>query len=412
MKNEFKDSIILGLSLFSIIFGAGNIIFSIYVGAYSGMKWPLSLFFFLIGDVFLVTLGLYAFIKNDNDEDKVFNKIGKLPSKILKVFILTCLGPLIAVPRTCAVSFEMFNFNSMIIFSIIYFILVFLFSFNSTSVIDMIGKYLTPILIIFICIFLLIGVKASKGTLVTNVSNLDSIKEGLNMGYQTLDLLCVSSLSMMMHNYLKRANYRKIQRKKILINSSIIAIFCLTIIYVGLIFIGASFGNNISVNQGLLLKNISNSVLKDKGIILNIAVLLASFTTGVGLTSTVATNYEKLTKFSYKTWVSIITFVSLFISNLGLEKIINIASPILNIIYPITIILIGLSIFNVKNKLVYIFSILSTFILSILKLLYNITSFPHFISKMPLFNVNLEWIPIAIIFGIMGMFIKIKRNNK
>ena len=357
MKKEIKDSIILGLSLFSIIFGAGNIIFSTYVGAYSGTKWPLSLIFFLIGDVFLVGLGLYAFIKNDNDEEKVFNKIGDIPSKILRGFMLACLGPLIAIPRTGAVSFEMLNVNNMIIFSIIYFILVFVFSFKSTSVIDTLGKYLTPILIIFICIFLLIGVNASKGPLVTNVSNLDSIKEGLNMGYQTLDLLCVSSLSMMMYTYLKKTNYKKMQRKKILVTSSIIAILCLIIVYVGLIFIGASFGKNINANQGALLKEISNSVLNDKGIILNVAVLLASFTTGVGLTSAVATNYEKLTKLSYKTWVIIITLVSLFIANLGLEKIINIASPILNIMYPIVIILRVFASFNIQNKNVYLLSI-------------------------------------------------------
>ena len=411
MKKEIKDSIILGLSLFSIIFGAGNIIFSTYVGAYSGTKWPLSLIFFLIGDVFLVGLGLYAFIKNDNDEEKVFNKIGDIPSKILRVFMLACLGPLIAIPRICAVSFEMLNFNNMIIFSIIYFLLVFVFSFKSTSVIDTLGKYLTPILIIFICIFLLIGVNASKGPLVTNVSNLDSIKEGLNMGYQTLDLLCVSSLSMMMYTYLKKTNYKKMQRKKILVTSSIIAILCLIIVYVGLIFIGASFGKNINANQGALLKEISNSVLNDKGIILNVAVLLASFTTGVGLTSAVATNYEKLTKLSYKTWVIIITLVSLFIANLGLEKIINIASPILNIIYPIVIILIVFSIFNIQNKNVYLLSILSTFIISILKLLYNITSFPHFSSRLPLYNGNLEWLVVAIIFGIIGMFIKNKEQK-
>lgn len=411
MKREIKDSIILGLSLFSIIFGAGNIIFSTYVGAYSGTKWPLSLIFFLIGDVFLVGLGLYAFIKNDNDEDKVFNKIGDIPSKILRIFMLACLGPLIAIPRTCAVSFEMFNFNNLIIFSIIYFILVFLFSFKSTSVIDMLGKYLTPILIIFICIFLLIGVNASKGPLVTNVSNTDSINEGLSMGYQTLDLLCISSLSMMLFTYLKKKNYKKSQRKKILVSSSIIAIICLIIIYIGLTYIGASFGKNVNVSQGILLKEISYSVLGKNSIILNIAVLLASFTTGVGLTSAVATNYEKLTKLSYKTWVIIITFVSLFIANLGLEKIINIASPLLNIIYPIVIILIVFSILNIQNKNVYLLSILGTFIISILKLLHNITSFPHFISKLPLYNVNLEWLVFAIIFGIVGMFIKNKERK-
>ena len=406
MKREIKDSVILGLSLFSIIFGAGNIIFSTYVGAYSGTKWPLSLIFFLIGDVFLVGLGLYAFIKKDNDEDKVFNKIGDIPSKILRIFMLACLGPLIAIPRTCAVSFEMFNFNNLIIFSIIYFILVFLFSFKSTSVIDMLGKYLTPILIIFICIFLLIGVNASKGPLVTNVSNTDSINEGLSMGYQTLDLLCISSLSMMLFTYLKKKNYKKSQRKKILVSSSIIAIICLIIIYIGLTYIGASFGKNVNVSQGILLKEISYSVLGKNSIILNIAVLLASFTTGVGLTSAVATNYE----LSYKTWVIIITFVSLFIANLGLEKIINIASPLLNIIYPIVIILIVFSILKIQNKNVYLLSILGTFIISILKLLHNITNFPHFISKLPLYNVNLEWLMFAIIFGIVGMFVKNKEK--
>ena len=140
-------------------------------------------------------------------------------------------------------------------------------------------------------------------------------------------------------------------------------------------------------------------------------MLLASFTTGVGLTSAVATNYEKLTKLSYKTWAIMITVVSLFIANLGLGKIINIASPLLNIIYPIVIILIVFSIFNIQNKNVYLLSILSTFITSILKLLYNITSFPQFISKLPLYNVNLEWLVVAIIFGIIGMFIKNKEQK-
>ena len=94
-----------------------------------------------------------------------------------------------------------------------------------------------------------------------------------------------------------------------------------------------------------------------------------------------------------------------------LEKIINIASPLLNIIYPIVIILIVLSIFNIQNNNVYLLSILGTFIISILKLLHNITSFPHFISKLPLYNVNLEWLPISIIFGIIGMFIKNKEQK-
>ena len=97
-------------------------------------------------------------------------------------------------------------------------------------------------------------------------------------------------------------------------------------------------------------------MLGKNSIILNIAVLLASFTTGVGLTSAVATNYEKVTKLSYKTWVIIITFVSLFIANLGLEKIINIASPLLNIIYPIVIILIVFSILKNKKKNVYLWN--------------------------------------------------------
>ena len=119
---------------------------------------------------------------------------------------------------------------------------------------------------------------------------------------------------------------------------------------------------------------------------------------------------EKLTKLSYKTWVIIITFVSLFIANLGLEKIINIASPLLNIIYPIVIILIVFSILKIQNKNVYLLSILGTFIISILKLLHNITNFPHFISKLPLYNVNLEWLMFAIIFGIVGMFIKNKEK--
>ena len=118
-----------------------------------------------------------------------------------------------------------------------------------------------------------------------------------------------------------------------------------------------------------------------------------------------------MTKKDYKIWVIIIVLISYIVSNFGLTKIINIASPILNVVYPVIILLTVLSFFNIKNTNIHKLSTVAVLIISLFRVSFDITSKPLFITKLPLFNIGFEWIIGAVIFGIIGSFIKPKENK-
>ncbi len=60
MTKSFKDSIILGLALFAMFFGAGNLIFPTSVGLTSGTQWTKALTGFGITGILLPLLGIMA----------------------------------------------------------------------------------------------------------------------------------------------------------------------------------------------------------------------------------------------------------------------------------------------------------------------------------------------------------------
>lgn len=414
-KNKIIDCFTVGFALFSILFGAGNLIFSTYLGSTTGHNWLLSFIFFTLADAGLVLLGILAFVKNDNKTEKIYGKIGKIPSKILEISTLICLGPLIAIPRTAATSCEILLGSHMLIFSTIYFILVFAFSYKCTKVVDIVGKYLTPILLIFITCFIIIGILQNSEVPLLAVPATEAIKKGWQMGYQTLDVLCVNVVvALLLKSLLDKGYKTKKDKKTLVLASSFIALGGLIIVYAGLTFLGAvNYDlNTEGINQATLLVKIANRILRGNSLILGIIVLLACLTTAVGLTSAVADNFSKMTKKDYKIWVIIIVLISYIVSNFGLTKIINIASPILNVVYPVIILLTVLSFFNIKNTNIHKLSTVAVLIISLFRVSFDITSKPLFITKLPLFNIGFEWIIGAVIFGIIGSFIKPKENKK
>ena len=98
---------VLGLALFALFFGAGNLIFPPVIGLEGGTDWIVGYIAYFLADVGLALLGLFAMIKSDGKIEGVTGTIGKVPSLLLDCAIILCVGPLLAIPRTAATSFEM-----------------------------------------------------------------------------------------------------------------------------------------------------------------------------------------------------------------------------------------------------------------------------------------------------------------
>ena len=57
------DIIVVGFAIFSMFFGAGNLIFPPYIGMASGSGWLISYLGFIISDVGMILLSIIAIAK-------------------------------------------------------------------------------------------------------------------------------------------------------------------------------------------------------------------------------------------------------------------------------------------------------------------------------------------------------------
>lgn len=109
MQRRFRiDVIVLGMALFSMFFGAGNIIFPPYLGMESGTQWGVGFVSYYLADIGLSLMAILALLRQRGNMDRVIGAVGRLPSKLMLSAMILCIGPLIAVPRTGATTYEMF----------------------------------------------------------------------------------------------------------------------------------------------------------------------------------------------------------------------------------------------------------------------------------------------------------------
>lgn len=366
MQVKISDVVVTGFALFAMFFGAGNVIFPPYLGMTSGTEWLTGFLCFIFIDVFLSCIGIFTIVYGGGGIKALESVVGKIPGMILNVAAVLCTGVLIAPPRTAATTFEMSiapftDKISLFVFSIIFFGIVFAFTIRPTRFVDIIGKFLTPVLIICTFILIIAGILSPIGKIAAPVSQTVA-EDGIIAGYQTMDILVVSGFGLVMLNTLRLKGYveRKSQIKAI-IGVCIVAGILLSLIYGGLAYLGATssvvLGNN-NLNQAQLIVAITNHLMGHTGmVILGIIVGFACLTTAVGLIGSTACFFEDFTnkKIKYPVWVVINTLISISLCNLGLTTIINVAVPILTTICPPFMITVLLLLFRnqIKNTLVY-----------------------------------------------------------
>lgn len=366
MKVRMNDVIVTGFALFAMFFGAGNVIFPPYLGMTSGTEWVTGFLCFIFIDVILSCVGIFTMVYGGGSITALENVVGKVPGMVLNVASILCTGVLIAPPRTAATTYEMSiapftDKISLFVFSIIFFAIVFIFTIRPTRFVDIIGKFLTPVLIICTFVLIIAGIINPIGEIAAPVSQTVA-QDGIIAGYQTMDILVVSGFGLVMLNTLRLKGYteRKVQLKAI-VGVCFVAGILLSLIYGGLAYLGATSSvvlGNSNLNQAQLIVAITNQLMGQTGmIILGIIVGFACLTTAVGLIGATACFFEDFTnkKVKYPVWVVINTLISISLCNLGLSTIIEVAVPILTTICPPFMVTVLLLLFRnqIRNTLVY-----------------------------------------------------------
>ena len=130
MKKHLQDSLVIGFALFSMFFGAGNVIFPPYLGLESGPEWLAGFFSYFMADIGLALLAMFAILRQGSP-DGITARIGRIPSTALMCAIVLCIGPMLAIPRTAATTYEtslapLVSGFSPALFSILFFLLILL----------------------------------------------------------------------------------------------------------------------------------------------------------------------------------------------------------------------------------------------------------------------------------------------
>lgn len=355
MKKSTKDSLVVGFALFSMFFGAGNLIFPAFLGNTIGSKYLFGIIGFIITGVGVPLLAIIACSKGDGTFKTLSSKIGPKFSVIFTAILFISVGPMLAIPRTAATTYELsiapfFSNISPFFAMTIYFIINLFFVLRKTSIIDTIGKYLTPALMILLFVLIAKGLLIPIGDISeTNATNVFSTS--LLEGYQTMDAIAALLFAGIITTSLKSKGYENKDMSKMILKSSLVAVLGLAFVYGGLTYIGAQTVNLASSDIGKtgLLILISKNILGSIGpIIIGIAMGLACLTTSIGLLTAGANFFDKISKgkLPFKFNAILISIISLVLATLGVDKIIILSVPILNILYPVSITLIATTILS------------------------------------------------------------------
>lgn len=412
-KHSRMDMFVLGFALFSMFFGAGNVIFPPYLGMVSGSKWVMSFLCYYIADIGLALLALFSIFRRGN-ADHVLSPIGKIPSIILMCTIVLCIGPMLGIPRTAAMTFEMSvqpngPMIGSVLFSILFFGVVFLCTVRENSAVDIVGKVLTPILLLGLLILILKGVYTPLGK-PNSIAQLPNVgQEGIKAGYQTMDVLATMLFgSLMLRSAEGKGYLAHNEKRKVTVKASLVAGILLLLVYSGLNYLGATVSGlyDPSISRSSLLLQIMSGLLGQRGTILfAIVVALACLTTAVGLVSSCAEYFSTLAqgRVPYSIFAAAICLFSAVASNAGLEQLVSIAAPMLDIVYPPTLVLIILSFMPNAHDWAVRFATAGALLFSLLTAIsvYGHVTMP-FLKQLPLASLGFGWVGPSVLFGLVG----------
>lgn len=350
-----KQTFITAFALFSLFFGAGNLIFPAFLGYNAGDGWLMVSIGFVLSAVVIPILAVVGHAKLQGTMMDFATKVSPFFALIycLIVYAISIAFP---SPRTASVTYEMaiqpyWDVPSWAL-SAVYFLLVLVFVLNRSKILDIIGKFLTPGILVILGAIICIGLfgdydPARASTFSNNLSS------GILEGYQTFDALGGVLVGGVLVISLGLKGLTPVESRSTIIKSGVFAGIGFVLMYVGLIALGAANSGTLVVeNRTELLSLLSFNTLGAMGqSALSVLVALACFTTAVGIVTGTADFFKGLLGNShtvYQITAVIGCLLGIGMGQLDVHDIIAVAFPALMFIYPITIVLILLNVIPEK----------------------------------------------------------------
>ena len=365
-----KKGFLIGLLLFGIFFGAGNLIFPAELGFRAGGNFSPAMFGFVLSGVGIAIITLVVgTMVNGGYKRELSIKVSPIFSKAYLTMLYLAIGPFFAIPRTASTSFSIglapVTGNErlpLFIFSAVYFLFAYIIAINPSKLMDRVGKVLTPMFAMLIIILIIVGNLNFHTVNAGEMSgSMEALKKGFFEGYNTLDALASVSFCLIATSSIKTFGFSsKKEYINIMATVGIVTAIFFSSLYIGLGALGNKFSipadvlkdSNTNIGTYILSKS-SYELFGNFGqIFLGAMTILTCFTTTAGLIVAVSEFFaETFPKFGYKVYVNVFTIIGFAMSNFGLNNIIKISIPVLMILYPITIVIVAIVILNKFIKL-------------------------------------------------------------
>ena len=356
-------TLVTGLMLFALFFGAGNLIFPPVLGASAGDRLPAVMAGFLITGVLLPLVAVIAVSTSGEGILGLARRVGGRFGAVAPAAVYLSIGPLYAIPRVVTVAYELATRPVLELLGAApgrwtlpahaagFLVVSVLIALRPSRLADRVGRWLTPALLILIAVLCVATIagddvveRAASGPYAAA-----PFSTGLTQGYLTMDVLAATVFGIVVIQTLRSRGIGSIGRVvRATAAAGGIAATLLAAVYIGLAMIGART-DGAADDGTALLRSAASSALGPAGVIVFAAiVILACLTTSVGLLSAWAGYaYATLPRTTFSRHLVAGAGCALILSNLGLAVIIRIVAPLTLLLYPITITLVAATILDV-----------------------------------------------------------------
>ncbi len=443
-KLTWKDYLVVASLLFGLFFGAGNLIFPLHLGQLAGANWGTAAVGFLITGVLLPLLSVLAVaITHADGVYDIGKPLGAGFAVVFMVLIHATIGPLFGTPRTATVSFTVgmapflpknMQGTALLVFSALFFLAAFAFSYHQNNILSNVGKVLNPLFLSLLFLVFVVAFARPLGNpqtaAVTSAYKHGALVNGFLEGYNTMDALAGLAFGITVVTAVRDMGQKDAKSvSKVVAKSGLLAVLSIGFIYLLLILMGAmSLGRfKVSDNGGVAFNQIVNVYGGVFGqVLLAFLLTITCLTTAVGLVAAFAQDFHKhFPQVSYHAWLALSCLASFLAANFGLDTIIAWSTPMLMFLYPLSMVLILLSVFSPLFKtdgVVYFFVILFTVVPALGDM---VVAFPSVVSQssfglavaslrnhLPLANMGLSWLVPALVGLVVGLVVHFVKTKK
>lgn len=424
--------IVASMMLFSMFFGAGNLIFPPMLGAQAGESFTPGMLGFLVTGVVLPVLAVVAIAITGHDVQDLARRGGRMFGLAFPVVVYLSIGAFYALPRTATVSFSTAitpnlgwdSTPALVGFAAVFFLTALGLAFESTGIVDRLGRFLTPALLILLIVLITAGVLGlpHQGEPAVPEYRDHAFTTGFVDGYLTMDSLAALAFGIVIVSSLR---YKGVPSGPRLVRgvsfSGVAAGLLLAAVYVGLGLLGQRVEGAQGYDDGatMLADAAAEALGRPGAVVFGLIVALACLTTAVGLLGATSEFFAKLIPaVSYRGWLLIFTVVSFLVSTMGLAAVLAVAGPIIGFIYPAAITLILLTLLeplirrrlNLTFRFALAVAVVWAAAMTLLDLGWGTSVLEPAISWSPGFEQQLGWVLPTLAAALLGLVIDLARG--